>query len=95
VKVPRPILELIASGQIGFSGKAQWQLATGFFELDDLVHSILNGVVRKKERDEKRQAKYKYTIIGPSLSGAPLYSCGKIIGRTQTVYFVITFHQAR
>ena len=95
VKVPKRILELVMAKRIAFSGKAQWQLATGFFDFDDLINSILNGAVTKKERDEKKQAKYKYTIIGPSLSGQPLYSCGKIIGKTQKVYLVITFHKAR
>jgi hypothetical protein len=69
VKVPGRILELVTAKQVAFSGKAQRQLATGPFAFDDLVNSIFHGAVTKKERDEKKQAKYKYTIIGPFLSG--------------------------
>jgi hypothetical protein len=95
VNVPDRIRKLVMARQVGLSGKAQWQLATGPYDLDDLINSILSGVVAKKERDEKKQAKYKYTIIGPSLSGDPLYSCGKIMGGSHKIYFVITFHQAK
>jgi len=95
VKVPDRILELVTARQVAFSKKAEWQLATGPFELDDLINAILHGTVTKKERDEKKQAKYKYTIIGPSLSGRLLYSCGKILSTPKRLYFVMTFHKAR
>jgi len=76
------------------SEKAQWQLDTGWFTFDDLKHSILHGVVKKKERDEQRKAKYKYTIIGPSEGGRAIYSDGKVMTVDGNVYFVITFHEA-
>ncbi|MBI3950069.1 MAG: hypothetical protein HY314_06405 [Acidobacteria bacterium] len=76
------------------SEKAQSQLDTGSFSFDDLKHSILYGEVKKKERDERKKAKYKYTIIGPSEAGRAIYSCGKVMTVDGNVYFVITFHEA-
>jgi hypothetical protein len=81
-------------GQIEFSAKASDQLFWGPFEVADLVHSILFGEVTKKERDELGIAKFKYTIIGPSLGGERIYSYGKIRKRDKHEYFIITFHEA-
>lgn len=94
--VPRSIKELVQKEQIGYSDKAYDSLLEGLFSLDDLIYSIINGAVVKKERDETRKARYKYTIIGPALGDRLIYSCGKIIehkGRKQ--YFIITFHEER
>lgn len=79
---------------MAFSAKASRALREGRFSLDDLIGSILNGAVVKKERDETGKARYKYTIIGPALGGRRLYSCGKVIeyegGKR---FFIITFHE--
>jgi hypothetical protein len=63
------MVELVAARRVLFSAKAQRQLDTGRYSIEDLVHSILYGRVRKKERDELRETRYKYTIIGPSVGG--------------------------
>ena len=94
--VPRSIIKLVRNEKIAFSRKAQDVLFSGRLTLDDLMSSILNGSVIKKERDETRKSRFKYTIVGPTLSGRLTYSCGKIIKYgTETQYFIITFHEAR
>ena len=93
--VPRHVLELVRSFQTLLSEKVRHQLDAGFFDTDDLIESILNGSLIKKEKDETKMAKYKYTIIGPARSGIPLYSCGKVVRWAGKSYFIITFHEAR
>lgn len=91
--VPEKILWLVSRGFIEFSGKGYQQLFDGPFEEDDVKHAILFGKVRKKERDETKVAKYKYTIVGPAQNGAPLYCCGKIRQNDfGEEYFINTFH---
>ncbi len=94
--VPNSIIKLVRREKIAFSQKAQRVLFSGELTLDDLICSILNGCVLKKERDETRKSRFKYTIIGPTLSGKSAYSCGKIVtyGK-ETEYFIITLHEAR
>jgi hypothetical protein len=94
VLVPKHIRGLVEREDLLLSEKAQGQLDTGPFSFDDLKHSLLHGEVRKKERDERKKAKYKYMIISPSESGRAIYSCGKVMRIDRTVYFVITFHEA-
>ena len=93
--VPKQIVELVRGQCILLSEKARYALDTGNFDTDDLVYSIIHGKVAKKEIDETKQSYYKYIIIGPSKSGIPLYSCGKIVTVDQKKYFIITFHSAR
>jgi hypothetical protein len=92
--VPERIRQLVLAGRLSFSAKAIDQLFCGLFDYEDLIHSILFGQVIKKERDESGIARYKYTIIGPSRSGEPVYSCGKVRKREGREYFIITFHSA-
>lgn len=94
MKVPDTIIRLVKADYLLVSEKTRSQLKTGPFCLDDLIHSILHGKVVKKERDEQKKARYKYTIIGPAMSGRLLYSCGKIVQQREKMYFVITFHKA-
>jgi len=94
-KAPKQILDLLKHHKILFSQKAQQQLDLGNFDTHDLLHSILHGKIIKKEKDEKKKAKYKYTIIGPSRTGYSIYSCGKIVKLLEKTYFVITFHEVR
>ena len=93
--VPNQIINLVENHQVFFSAKARHQLDIGVFDTDDLIHSVLYGKVVKKERDEQKVSWYKYTIVGPSRSGAPIYSCGKIINLFKKIYFIITFHETR
>jgi len=92
---PNNIVELVKDLRVVLSGKARGQLDKGEFDTDDLIHSIVHGSVVKKEKDETKQSRYKYTIIGPSQSGTQVYSCGKPVRLMGEVYFVITFHEAR
>lgn len=94
-RVPKQIAELAKQRQVLFSAKARHQLDVGNFNTDDLIHSILCGRVVKKERDERKESQYKYIIVGPSCSGASVYSCGKIVKLLKKTYFIITFHEAR
>lgn len=93
--VPKSIADLAKCHRVVLSAKARHQLDAGNFDTDDLTHSILHGKVSKKERDEQKKSQYKYTIIGPSGSGVPIYSCGKIVRFLEKNYFIITFHEAR
>lgn len=92
--VPKQIASLVKHRQVLFSAKARHQLDMGDFDTDDLIHSILYGQVVKKEKDERKESQYKYTIIGPSHSGDSIYSCGKIVKLLEKTYFIITFHEA-
>lgn len=94
-RVPKQIVKLVKEHQILLSQKARHELDIGDFDTDDLIYSILYGKVVKKERDERKESQYKYTIIGPSCSGVFIYSCGKIIKLLKKTYFIITFHEAR
>ena len=94
MKVPDRIKKLIENDDVVFSWKAEILLESGQYEYEDFINSVLFGEVRKKEKDEKKQGKYKYTIIGPSLDGKMIYSCGKIIERGDKCFYVITFHEA-
>ena len=94
MKVPENIKKLVAAEQLSFAEKAIEQLYRGPFDIEDLKNSILFGTVIKKERDETGIAKFKYVIIGPAISGALVYSCGKVRKRAGQEYFIITFHEA-
>jgi hypothetical protein len=94
-EIPNQIISLVKDHRVLFSAKARHQLDAGIFDTDDLVHSVLYGEVIKKERDEQKASQYKYTIVGPSRSGASIYSCGKIINLFEKIYFIITFHETR
>jgi hypothetical protein len=95
MQIPQEIVRLIQQRRYLLSSKARNQLHVGRFSTEDLLNSIIHGQVTKKERDETGKAKYKYTIIGPALSGERIYSCGKIIYLDGKTYFVITFHESR
>ena len=93
--VPGKIISLVKEHRVIFSAKARHQLDVGIFDTDDLIHSVLYGKLVKKERDEQKVSEYKYTIVGPSRSGIPIYSCGKIVSLLRKIYFIITFHETR
>jgi len=93
--VPEKVQWLVSHGYIEFSEKGYQQLFDGPYNRDDVQNAIMFGKVMKKERDETRAAKYKYTIIGPAVGGDQLYCCGKIRKvRSGEEYFIITFHDA-
>jgi len=94
MRIPAEIIYLVEHDFVLFSQKAEHLFEIGRFSFEDLKHSLLNGYVRKKERDETGEARYKYTIIGPARSGEAIYSCGKIVHRQRKQYFIITFHEA-
>lgn len=93
--VSKQIKDLVKKRRVIFSNKARHQLDVDKFDSDDLINSILHGKVVKKEKDERREAQYKYTIIGPARSGVSIYSCGKIAKVLKKNYFIITFHETR
>lgn len=94
--LPEQIQKLVSRGLLDFSEKAFRQLFAGIYDEEDIQNAILLGTVIKKERDETGVAKYKYTIIGPSLRGDQIYCCGKIRKKGNgRIYFIITFHGAK
>lgn len=93
MEIPLRIIKLVARNKIGFSEKAFNQLFDERYDIEDLKNSILYGRLIKKERNETGISNYKYIIIGPSKAGELIYSCGKIIRRRETDYFILTFHE--
>jgi hypothetical protein len=91
------IRELVAKGQYLLTEKAYELLSQGYFELEDLEHSIVHGTVIKTESDELKNSigNRKYTIIGPDICGYPFYTVGKLqkLSRSR-IYLVITAHEA-
>lgn len=72
--VPEKTKRLVVAGRISFSAKAIYQLVWRPFEFEDLARSMLVGEVIRKERDERGVANFKYTVIGPAISGQRIYS---------------------
>jgi hypothetical protein len=91
------IRELIGAQRYLLTEKAYDLLSQGYFELEDLEHSIEHGTLIKTEKDEIEDSigNKKYTIIGPDTAGYPFYTVGKIqkVGRSKK-YLVITAHEA-
>jgi hypothetical protein len=91
------IRELVAKRRYLLTEKAYELLSQGYFELEDLEHSIENGTVIKTERDELKNSigNKKYTIIGPDTCGYAFYTVGKIqkLGHARK-YLVITAHES-
>jgi len=88
---------LVANQQYLLTGKVLDLLSEGYFELEDLECSILNGAVEKTECDEFQDSvgNKKYTIIGPDKCGYLFYSVGKIQSFDGSrMYLVITAHHA-
>lgn len=95
-KVPGQIVDLVKEGKLVLSEKARTQADLDpWLTTEDLENSIIHGTVLKKEKDERKEAKYKYTIAGPAINGALVYSCGKIVKRGSQFYFVLTFRELR
>lgn len=88
---------LVANQRYVLSEKVLELLADGYFELEDLEHSICNGTVAKTECDEFTDSvgNKKYTVIGPDKCGYLFYSVGKIQSFDGSrTYVVITAHHA-
>jgi len=88
---------LVANQRYVLSEKVLALLADGYFELEDLEHSICNGSVAKTECDELADSigNKKYTIIGSDESGCLFYSVGKLQSFDGSrIYVVITAHHA-
>ena len=91
-RVPEIILKLILSYKFDYSKKAALFLRTSRFGDDDLINVVRQGFVQKKQKDEKKKSRFKYTMLGPALDGTPMYLVGKkVSGRV----FVITFHEVK
>lgn len=91
------IRHLVASGCYLLSDKVLTLQGDGYFELEDLECSIINGTLEKTEYDELEQSigNKKYIILGSDMAGYLFYTVGKIQklegGR---IYLVITAHHA-
>lgn len=91
------IRHLIASERYLLSEKVLALLGDGYFELEDLECSIINGTLEKTEYDELEQSigNKKYIIVGPDMAGYLFYTVGKIQKLERgRVYLVITAHHA-
>ena len=61
----------------------------------DIENANLNAYFCEKQKDEMKQAKYKYCIYGDSLSGNPIVVVGKIMSIDEEMFFVITAYVRR
>ena len=94
MSIPFKIKALIEAGDVIFSFKSRLEIEEGHYDYEVFENSVLRGIIKKKEKDEKKRGQYKYTIVGPALNGDMLYSCGKVVKGVEKSYFVITFHGA-
>jgi hypothetical protein len=89
---------LITVEAIQYTSEALESLELGLCCVEDIDSAILNGCVKKKERDELKQSLdgWKYTFLGPDVSGYEFYCCGKLMRTGKgDVFLVITAHDAR
>lgn len=87
------IQSLVWRKQYRMSGKVQGKIANGVFSREDLAHSILNGRIIKKQKDELKEAidGKKYVICGPSPNGLAFETAGKIVEFEDGIqYFIMT-----
>ena len=56
-------------------------IGQGQFDVDDVMYSIMNGCITKKQKDSVKAALdgYYYTINGPAQNGLGIESQGKIV----------------
>ena len=84
----------------------RWRLAShvldeievGEVAKDEIQHALLNGEIRRVQRDEKKVAVdgNKYVIRGRAPSGLPLETVGKIIkGEDGQEYFLISVYVSK
>jgi hypothetical protein len=88
---------LVANQRYLLSEKVLELLRDGFFELEDVESSIVNGRVEKTECDELQDSvgNKKYIIVGPDTCGYLFYSVGKLQTlEGSRVYLLITAHHA-
>jgi hypothetical protein len=88
---------LVADERYLLSEKVLELLSDGYFELEDVECSIVNGTVDKTECDEFQDSvgNKKYIIIGPDTCGYLFYTVGKIQSLDGSrIYLVITAHHA-
>lgn len=91
------VRHLVSSGHYLLSEKVLALLGDGYFDLEDLECSIINGTLEKTEYDELEQSigNKKYIIVGPDMAGYLFYSVGKIQKLEEgRIYLVITAHHA-
>jgi hypothetical protein len=89
---------LVQKQQYELSSHVRDSLAEGDFDIEDIEYSILYGTIVIRQRDEIKVAidGKKYVIAGPTKSGLPFETVGKVIhGYEEQVYFIITAYQRR
>jgi len=90
--IPAKIISLVKRDKIVFSHHFTYDKS---LLIADVEHAILNAYYCEKQKDELKQAKYKYCIYGNSLEGRPIVVIGKIISINEEVFFVITAYLRR
>lgn len=91
------IQNLVWRKQYIMRGKVYGSIANGVFSREDVVRSILNGRIIKKQKDELKEAVdgMKYVICGPSPNGLAFETAGKIVEfKDGTKYVVITGYRS-
>lgn len=92
--VPPEIRRMAREGRLRLSDETIEYIETTTIDVDDIENALNTGELIKKEKDEKNEAPWKYTVIGPGVSGKRVYCAGKIRHVRLDEFFVITAHWA-
>lgn len=89
---------LVLNKHYDYGEKVEDYLAGGYFTLEDIESSILNGSVYKTKKDKFKNSigNKVYYIIGKDTHGYDFYTQGKIVKAEEGKgYFLITAHPYR
>ena len=75
----KQIQELIEQGNYEFTEHALDRMAEDELDEEEVLSTIENGFITKKQKDKKKQAKWIYTILGEADTRRWLYVAGKIV----------------
>ena len=84
------IIELLKQGAYEFTEHAFDRMAEYVLDEKEVLTAIEEGFISKKQRDEKREARWVYTILGDSDTERSVYVAGKIVKGTFQVFRILT-----
>jgi len=90
--VPPKIISLVKRGKVVFSQHFTYDKDVS---IADVENAIFNAYYCERQKDELKQAKYKYCIYGNSVKGDPIIVVGKVVTIEEEVFFVITAYVRR
>lgn len=89
------VLALVRAGEGRYSDHARREVVRLGLDWSDVVAVVETATEQRRERDEKKESKWKDTFIGRDTHGRRIYITGKELERRDgKLWFVITFHEA-